>query len=124
MAWINNLDNRRFLMQILFVIIVLLLLGYLHLINQNGQYDELIVGIIGMFLGVAGIASTDLISGNSKDEMKKLTQQLELYKKDFDKLKIDLEKERSEKNAYKNMIEAINEKLVKQSGLLAQTEKK
>lgn len=111
MSWMNNEDNRLFATKISFVLITLGLLVYLHMINANGEYKELIVGIIGIFIGVASIAAKDLISGQSQSEIKKLTERLNL-------LEIRLAEERIEKEIYKSIVAEIHEKLVDQTGIL------
>jgi hypothetical protein len=116
-AWINNEDNRRFITQVGFVMITLLLLWYLHMFNISGNYDELIVGIIGIFIGVASTASKDLISGESLNEMKILRERVNALEK-------KLAYADSEKELYKQIVTELHEKLVQQSGILNDFNKK
>lgn len=111
MAWINNDDNRRFITQVGFVCVTLGLLAFLQSINQEGDYKELIVGIIGIFIGVSSTAAKDLITGQSVSEIKVLRERL-------NRLEVKLGESEMEKAIYKKMVAELHDKLVQQSGIL------
>ena len=111
MAWLNDIDNRKFAASVGFVLIAIGLVFFLHYTNTEGQYSELIVGIIGMFAGVAGIAGSNLTEGKKDGELAQLKERMQ-------SLELRLAECHSEREVYVAMFNSINEKLVEQSGIL------
>ena len=116
--WINDHDNRLFITKLGFVIVALFLLFFLHHINDTGQYSELIIGIVGLFIGVASTSATALISGKKETEITQLREEIDLWKSRVNKIELQLTECIKEKDVYKNMFDKINSKLVEQSGIL------
>lgn len=115
-SWINHPDNKLFVTQFIFVSIVIGLLVYLHQINIDNKYSELIIGIIGMFVGIASTAAKDLITGQSNSE-------LNLLRNRINSLEQRLAESEKEKEIYKEIFNRINDRLVEQSGILFNQDK-
>ena len=104
--WTSS-EKRTFLMNLMFIAVILILLGCLMYMNTDGSLTGLIKNIILVFLGVAGHSASNLTSG----KYGKLTERVAALEKDLEKCK-------GERAAYKEMFDTLNQKLVEQSGIL------
>lgn len=101
-------DTRNWITRVGFVIVTLGLLGYLNYINENGQFNDLIVGIIGIFIGVASTAAKVLISGESENKIEQLTERVNEMEKRYIEMK-------TMAATYRDMFENLQQKLIDQA---------
>jgi len=85
--WFDNLDNRKFTIRVTFVLVSLCLMVYLHLNNGDGQYSQLIVGIVGIFVGAAVSASKELLNFQNEDRVDGLIKKINILQKDLTEVK-------------------------------------
>lgn len=84
--WVHNKDVRKFIASAGFICVIILLLMYLTFIPVPSGNKDIIVSIIGMFVGGIGVALNSLL-GRNDDEINDLKSQVMEFKVKYDVLK-------------------------------------